>query len=505
MFDWLCPPAILYIAFSLTQIIIDLYRGYYNTSILKFIIMIILTIALNMLCNAGLEVVSWIIVFIPFISLTIITSLLLFVLGLSPVKGLNYSVDYPKNDTVVVTADGINQPYEDGRSVSPGTYSGSNIIEGFGSGLSGAPIKNDISGMPGMPGMSQGMSGMPQGMPGMPQGMSGMSGMPRMSKMYEMSEMSKMFEEKPGGKPKGMSREMSEMYEKTEMSRMSGGRGRRRGRGKGRGTMAKNSMLTSIRLKNNMGQQNYMKNRARQALARRNRQNAVIRNDIQKKKVEQICDYHLNKPKNTIPDVNINIDSIILDTAKLPTVVTTNTKTKNKPKVNHKSKSKVIPLNPGFMNAHPTSNRVLTPAKGSLEQIVKAPMLARPNDSGYNSSIFGNSSSGIGGLEKVIGDEKLKGDTGPPGDGKETYAEHKSLMNAGNTIQEFNPTRDELSQKNTPFKWWDFPSLIATDDQQQGHDGGGYISGLTPSFIGPKGGYYINTSSSSVPAFPGQM
>ena len=157
------------------------------------------------------------------------------------------------------------------------------------------------------------------------------------------------------------------------------------------------------------------------------------------------------------------------------------------------------------MNAHPTSNRVHIPAKGSLEQIVKDPMLARPNDSGYNSIIFGNSSSGIGGLEKVIGDEKLKGDPGPSGDGKETYSEWKSLTDSGNTTQEFNPTSDESSQKNTPFKWWDFPSLITTDLQHQGKDGGGYISGSTPSFIRPKGGYYINTSSGSVPAFHSQM
>ena len=83
----LCPPAILYLAFSLTHIIIDIFKNLYNTAFLKFMIMIIFTIVLNVLCQNGLGIVSWIIVFIPFISMTIISSLLLMVLGLSPSTG----------------------------------------------------------------------------------------------------------------------------------------------------------------------------------------------------------------------------------------------------------------------------------------------------------------------------------------------------------------------------------------------------------------------------------
>ena len=58
--------------------------------------MIVFTIILNVLCNAGLSVISWMIVFIPFIMMTILTSLLLFVFGLSPSSGkLDYKVEYP--------------------------------------------------------------------------------------------------------------------------------------------------------------------------------------------------------------------------------------------------------------------------------------------------------------------------------------------------------------------------------------------------------------------------
>ena len=80
----LCGPAILYIGFSLIQIIIDTFNGLYNTAFLKFLVMIIFTILLNILCNIGLGIISWFIVFIPFIFMTVITTLLLFIFRLDP-------------------------------------------------------------------------------------------------------------------------------------------------------------------------------------------------------------------------------------------------------------------------------------------------------------------------------------------------------------------------------------------------------------------------------------
>ena len=84
MIDNLCPPAILYLGFSLTQIIIDTFKGHYNTAFFKTVVMFIFTILLNIMCKRGLGVISWIIVFIPFILMTYITAVLLFVFGLSP-------------------------------------------------------------------------------------------------------------------------------------------------------------------------------------------------------------------------------------------------------------------------------------------------------------------------------------------------------------------------------------------------------------------------------------
>ena len=90
MFE-LCGPTILYIGFSTIQIIIDTLQESFNTAILKFFVMIIFTLILNLLCKSGLTLVSWFIVFVPFIFMTVITSTLLFMLGMDAKNGrFNY-------------------------------------------------------------------------------------------------------------------------------------------------------------------------------------------------------------------------------------------------------------------------------------------------------------------------------------------------------------------------------------------------------------------------------
>ena len=127
MIDKLCPPAILYLGFSLTQIVIDTFKGFYNTAFFKTIVMIIFTLLLNILCKQGLSIISWLIVFIPFILMTYITAVLMFVFGLSPSSdNLDYDVKYPddypdellivrnpsNNTTVVNKTDNNNEEYD---------------------------------------------------------------------------------------------------------------------------------------------------------------------------------------------------------------------------------------------------------------------------------------------------------------------------------------------------------------------------------------------------------
>ena len=87
MIETLCPPALIYICFSLTQIIIDTFKGLYTVAFFKFWVMIIFTLLLNILCDQGLGIISWIIVFIPFMLMSVITMILIFAFGLDPETG----------------------------------------------------------------------------------------------------------------------------------------------------------------------------------------------------------------------------------------------------------------------------------------------------------------------------------------------------------------------------------------------------------------------------------
>lgn len=97
--DSICPPALIYLAFSLTQIVIDTFKGLYNTAFLKFIVMITITFLLNALCQGGMSIISWVLVFIPFIFMTVIVAILLYVFGLDAATGtLNFKCDSPNTD-----------------------------------------------------------------------------------------------------------------------------------------------------------------------------------------------------------------------------------------------------------------------------------------------------------------------------------------------------------------------------------------------------------------------
>jgi len=136
----LCVPAIIYIIFSITQIIIDTYKGLYNTAIIKTIIMFMITTLLQILCDRGLNVVSWIIVFVPFILMTVIVSIILYVFGLKSSTGsINSTSNKNDNSNNNGTACGKNvykdsegnivifDPYYDAKK-NPVYYESPNII-----------------------------------------------------------------------------------------------------------------------------------------------------------------------------------------------------------------------------------------------------------------------------------------------------------------------------------------------------------------------------------------
>ena len=93
----LCSPALIYLVFSLTQVVVDSIKGLYNVALLKFTMMVLFTLLLNILCERGLGIVSWIIVFVPFILMSVITSVLLFIFGLDPTTGKIYPRHHIQN------------------------------------------------------------------------------------------------------------------------------------------------------------------------------------------------------------------------------------------------------------------------------------------------------------------------------------------------------------------------------------------------------------------------
>ena len=84
----LFPPVLIYLCLSLIQILLDLMKGMYNTAIMKLIVIIMVSFLLNILCINDLCIVSWIIVFIPFILMSIIISMLLYIFGLNISYGI---------------------------------------------------------------------------------------------------------------------------------------------------------------------------------------------------------------------------------------------------------------------------------------------------------------------------------------------------------------------------------------------------------------------------------
>ena len=78
----ICTPALIYLIFALSQIIIDTYKRAYNIAFVKFIQMVVFTLMLNLLCARNLSWISWLIIAVPFLFMGFMTILLLYVLKL---------------------------------------------------------------------------------------------------------------------------------------------------------------------------------------------------------------------------------------------------------------------------------------------------------------------------------------------------------------------------------------------------------------------------------------
>jgi hypothetical protein len=89
-------PALIYLIFSFTHVVIDTYKGLYNTAIIEIWIGVVFTLLLNLLCTSGLGIVSWLIISIPFMLMTIIASIILFAFDLDPSTGKAVTQSQPQ-------------------------------------------------------------------------------------------------------------------------------------------------------------------------------------------------------------------------------------------------------------------------------------------------------------------------------------------------------------------------------------------------------------------------
>jgi len=86
--ETLCVPAVLFIMIMLVEVIFALYEENYPLALVKFLSYFVIVLFLELLCVSGMEIVSWIIVFLPLIFYTYTTFLLYFVFGTNPEPAL---------------------------------------------------------------------------------------------------------------------------------------------------------------------------------------------------------------------------------------------------------------------------------------------------------------------------------------------------------------------------------------------------------------------------------
>ena len=84
---YICAPTLIYLVFAITQIFLDTFQGLLNSALIKSIVTVLFALMLNLLCKSGMGIISWIIVLIPFLFMSVIVTILLVSFGLDPSTG----------------------------------------------------------------------------------------------------------------------------------------------------------------------------------------------------------------------------------------------------------------------------------------------------------------------------------------------------------------------------------------------------------------------------------
>jgi len=115
MIQNLCMPALMYLVFMIMHIIYDVYYGLYNMVLIKLVLCTIGTLLLNVLCENNMSIIAWMVVFIPFVMMTVIAVYIMFVLGLNPATGksnIKTTTDPPNAPpSIYANPVAVNTPY----------------------------------------------------------------------------------------------------------------------------------------------------------------------------------------------------------------------------------------------------------------------------------------------------------------------------------------------------------------------------------------------------------
>ena len=90
-FSNLCIPALIYLIFMLVHVIVSTFEGNYNNALLNVVLGLLMTLLLQVICLRGMNIISWMIVFIPFIFYTYMIMIITYVFGLNPESGSSHT------------------------------------------------------------------------------------------------------------------------------------------------------------------------------------------------------------------------------------------------------------------------------------------------------------------------------------------------------------------------------------------------------------------------------
>jgi hypothetical protein len=83
----ICPPALIFVIYMTIQVVIDIFQGFYNRSFVKIVLLFLIGGGLNVLCENGYTIVAWVLVFVPFVLMSLVVVLILFLLKKKETSG----------------------------------------------------------------------------------------------------------------------------------------------------------------------------------------------------------------------------------------------------------------------------------------------------------------------------------------------------------------------------------------------------------------------------------